>query len=111
MEIFVAPARARPQNCGMKRILIIEDDPLTAQIYRGCQEKSGYEVEVATDAQSGFDRLSQFRPEGLLLDLMLPNVSGTDLLKKIRATSGFENLPVIGFTNAFVPGIRSEERR
>ena len=51
------------------------------------------------------DRLSQVRPEGVLLDLMLPNVSGADLLKKIRATAGFENLPVIGFTNAFVPGM------
>src|SRR5437899_5368795 len=89
----------------MKRILIIEDDPLTAKIYRGCLEKSGYEVDVAGDAQSGLDRLSQFQPQGILLDLMLPKVNGADLLKKIRAMEGFQNLPVIGFTNAFVPGM------
>ena len=89
----------------MKKILIIEDDPITAKIYRAMLEKQGCEVEVAADGQSGFDRVSEFRPDALLLDLMLPKTSGTEIIQKIRALNCFRDLPIIAFTNAFVPGM------
>jgi CheY-like chemotaxis protein len=87
----------------MKKILIIEDDPITAKIYRTMLQKQGCEVEVAADGQIGFERLMEFRPDGLLLDLMLPKTSGIDLLQKIRELEFFRNLPIVAFTNAFVP--------
>src|SRR5436853_3648061 len=87
----------------MKKILIIEDDHITARIYRTLLEKEGYRVEVAADGQSGLERLMEFRPDGLLLDLMLPKTSGAELLKKIRALDYFQDLPVVAVTNAFVP--------
>ena|SRR5436190_1688999 len=94
----------------MKKILIIEDDPVAGYIYRNRLEKEGYQVEVAVDGQSGFDRLVEFRPDGLLLDLMLPKTSGIDLLKAIRNLDSFQNLPVIAYTNAFVPNMIEEAR-
>src|SRR5258708_3125534 len=94
----------------MKKILIIEDDPVAGHIYRTRLTKEGYAVEVATDGQSGFDRLLELRPDGLLLDLMLPKTSGIELLRKIRAIEGFQNLPVITFTNAFIPSMIDEAR-
>jgi len=87
----------------LKRILIIEDDRITASIYRALLEKEGYEVEVASDGQSGFERLIEFRPEALLLDLMLPKTSGVDLIHRIRGLDFFRDLPIVAFTNAFVP--------
>ena len=89
----------------MKKILIIEDDPITAKIYRAMLEKQGCEVEVAADGQRGFERVSEFRPDALLLDLMLPKTSGTEIIQKIRALNCFRDLPIIAFTNAFVPGM------
>jgi CheY-like chemotaxis protein len=86
----------------MKKILIIEDDPITTKIYRALLEKEGYQVETAADGQSGFERLIEVRPDGLLLDLMLPKTSGNDLLQKIRGLDYFRDLPIIAFTNAFV---------
>jgi CheY-like chemotaxis protein len=94
----------------MKKILIIEDDPVAGHLYRTRLTTEGYAVEVATDGQSGFDRLLELHPDGLLLDLMLPKTSGIELLRKIRATDGFENLPVITFTNAFIPSMIDEAR-
>src|SRR5436190_9929079 len=94
----------------MKRILIIEDDPVSAHIYRTRLTREGYEVEVATDGQTGFDRLLEFRPDGLLLDLMLPKTNGIELLKKIRELDCFQDLPVIAFTNAFVPSMIDKAR-
>ena len=86
----------------MKRILIIEDDPITAKFYRTLLEKEGCQVEVATDGQKGFDRLVESKPDGVLLDLMLPSQSGNVLIQKIRALDGFKDLPIVAFTNAFV---------
>jgi DNA-binding response OmpR family regulator len=92
----------------MKRILIIEDDPIIGHIYRTRLEKEGYEVEVAADGQSGFYRIHEFRPDGVLLDLMLPKLNGVEILKKIRAQAQFQKVPIIVFTNAYVPNMIQE---
>ena len=89
----------------MKKILVIEDDPVVAHIYRNRLEKEGYTVEVCEDGQAGFYRIHEFHPHGVLLDLMLPKMNGIDILKKIRAEAEFAQIPVIVFTNAYVPNM------
>lgn len=89
----------------MKKILIIEDDSVVAHIYRNRLEKEGYTVEVCEDGQAGFYRIHEFHPNGVLLDLMLPKMNGVDILKKIRAEGEFAQIPVIVFTNAYVPNM------
>lgn len=92
----------------MKKILIIEDDPVVAHVYRSRLEKEGFNVEVSPDGQSGYYQLYEMKPDALLLDLMLPKLNGIALLKKIRATREFEKLPVIVFTNAYVANMIHE---
>jgi DNA-binding response OmpR family regulator/HPt (histidine-containing phosphotransfer) domain-containing protein len=92
----------------MKKILIIEDDPIVAHIYKGRIEKEGFEVEVANDGQSGFYRIHEFHPDAVLLDLMLPKMNGVEILKKIRAQGQFCKTPIIVFTNAYVPNMIHE---
>lgn len=102
---MLLPRASGPKTARMKRILIIEDDPLTAKIYRDCLERAGYYVDVAADGRIGLDRLTTFRPDGILLDSMLPGINGIDLLIRIRATDEFQKLPVIAFTNLYIPGL------
>ena len=92
----------------MKKILIIEDDPIVARIYQSRLEKESYEVEVATDGQSGYYRIFDINPSAVLLDLMLPKMNGVDVLKKIRAQTQFQKTPIIVFTNAYVPNMIQE---
>jgi len=92
----------------MKKILIIEDDPIMGNIYRTRLEKEGYDAEVAGDGQSGFYRIHEFHPDGVLLDLMLPKLNGVDILKKIRAQNQFQRIPIMVFTNAYVPNMVQE---
>ena len=92
----------------MKKIIIVEDDPIVGHIYQTRLEKEGYEVETCTDGQKGFYRIHEFHPDAVLLDLMLPKMNGVDILKKIRAQSQFQRLPVIVFTNAYVPNMIQE---
>src|SRR5438093_2348041 len=92
----------------MKKVLIIEDDPIIAHIYKNRLEKEGYRAEIAADGQSGFYRIHEAPPDVVLLDLMLPKMNGVDILKKIRAESRFAKTPVIVFTNAYVPNMINE---
>lgn len=92
----------------MKKVLIIEDDPIVAHIYRTRLEKEGYAVETCADGQAGFYRIHEFHPDGVLLDLMLPKMNGIDILKKIRAQGQFAQIPIVVFTNAYVPNMIQE---
>ena len=92
----------------MKKVLIIEDDPIVAHIYKTRLERESYEVEVATDGQDGVKQMNECTPDAVMLDLMLPRMNGVDVLKKIRSRSEFLNTPVIVFTNAYVPTMINE---
>jgi CheY-like chemotaxis protein len=93
-------------NCRRKtseplRILIIEDDPVATKVYGHHLKKAGYQVLTATDGPAGVQKTFQLRPDGVLLDVMLPGMSGTEVLKEIRIRK--PNLPVVVYTNGFVP--------
>lgn len=92
----------------MSKVLIIEDDPIIANIYRSRLDKEGFEVEIAADGQTGFYRVHETHPDALLLDLMLPKMDGLQILRKIRAQKAYEKLPVMVFTNAYVPNMINE---
>jgi len=92
----------------MSKVLIIEDDPIVAHIYRTRLEKEGFEIETCNDGQAGFYRTHEFHPDAVLLDLMLPKMNGVEILKKLRAQPSFARTPVIVFTNAYVPNMIQE---
>ncbi len=89
----------------MKRILIIEDDQLTAKIYRNKFYAEGFEVACATDGESGFELIHSFQPDVVVLDLMLPKLTGLELLEKIRSQPGSARLPVIVFSNSYLSNL------
>jgi two-component system, OmpR family, alkaline phosphatase synthesis response regulator PhoP len=68
-----------------KRILIIEDDPSIGLGLRLNLEKEGYEVTLATDGQRGLDLTREVHPALIILDLMLPNRNGFEILHELRA--------------------------
>src|SRR6185369_13560136 len=89
----------------MKKILIIDDDKFTSDIYRDKFKSAGYEAEVTGDGNSAMDRLKGSPPDVVLLDLMLPEVNGVEVLKFIRAQESTRALPVIVFTNSYAGGL------
>jgi len=93
-----------------KTILIVDDDAVTARAYKTYLERQGYEVAVASDGHAGLDLLQQLSPDGVLLDLMMPQLGGIELLKCIRALPDIGHIPVIVYTNAFIPGLVDEAK-
>ena len=92
----------------MKKILIVEDDQIVANLYRNKFSVEGYQVEVAFDGEAGLETLRAFRPDAVILDLMLPKLSGVELMKRIRAESDFQEIPVIVFSNTYLTNLVQE---
>jgi len=89
----------------MKNILIIEDDQIVANVYRNKLTVEGYKVEVANDGESGLRIMRTFRPEIIILDLMLPTISGVDVIREIRSEAGFEKVPIVVFSNTYLTNL------
>src|SRR6266404_6373653 len=92
----------------MKKILIIEDDQIVANIYRNKFCIEGFQVEVALDGHVGFEMVRSFRPDAVVLDLMLPKLTGVDLMRRIRSEPGFDQLPLIVFSNTYLTAMVEE---
>ncbi len=92
----------------MKKILLIEDDQLVAGIYRNKFVSEGFVVEVANDGETGFAMIGTFQPDLVILDLMLPGITGLDLLKQVRAAEHLKHLPVIVFSNTYLSNMVQE---
>ncbi|MBU9821196.1 response regulator transcription factor [Rahnella sp. BCC 1045] len=78
-----------------KRILIIEDDVDAADVLDAYLKREGYEVQIAGDGLSGLENAQRWKPDLILLDVMLPGIRGTDVLASIRRES---RVPVIMVT-------------
>ncbi len=81
------------------KIAIIEDDIAIVQMYRTKFEDSGYEVETAGDGITGLQLIVKFHPDVILLDLMMPNMSGLDMLAALRRQPDSESIKVVVLTN------------
>jgi CheY-like chemotaxis protein len=92
----------------MKKILIVEDDQLVANIYRNKFAVDGFKVEVAHDGQAGLEAVRAFCPDVVILDLMLPKLSGLDVMKAIRSRPDTQHLPVVVFSNTYLSNMIQE---
>lgn len=83
----------------MTKIAIIEDDAAILQMYRIKFESEGFDVETAENGDVGFALLDSFRPDIVLLDLMMPQMNGEELLKELRQQDWGKTMKVIVLTN------------
>ena len=82
-----------------QRIAIIEDDTAISQMYRIKFEAEGYTVDTAENGKVGLDLIKSMKPDMVLLDLMMPEMTGDEMLAKLRETDYGKDLKVIILTN------------
>ena len=92
----------------MKKILIIEDDQLAGNVFYNHLMAEGYHVKSAPDGESGLDLMRDFKPDVILLDLILPQMSGMEVIQQIRTREEFFKTPIIVFTNAYLTNLIQE---
>ncbi|CAK0743757.1 DNA-binding transcriptional dual regulator PhoB [Gammaproteobacteria bacterium] len=80
------------------RLLVVEDEPAIRELLRTTLTPAGFEVEVAESAEAALTCLCEFLPEAILIDWMLPGISGFQLLRRLRTEARTRNLPLILLT-------------
>ena len=80
------------------RILVVDDEPDLVELVRLTLSQAGHQVDTAASGRQALDALHRQRPDLLILDLMLPDLSGTELCRRIRADRDLAGLPVILLT-------------
>lgn len=84
-----------------KRILIVDDEPGITQLLRLNLEKTGhYTVRAENDAEKVLSAAIEFKPDILMLDVMMPGMSGGEVAGKLRNTRAFKTLPIVFLTAA-----------
>jgi DNA-binding response OmpR family regulator len=83
----------------MTKIAIIEDDEAISQMYRIKFEAEGYTVETAANGKLGLALAEEMRPDIMLLDLMMPIMTGEEMLTKLRKADWGKKVKVIVLTN------------
>ena len=86
----------------MNTILIVEDDTLMARVYVDKFRSAGFDVDLAMDGTSAIERLKSTCPDLVLLDLMLGEVNGVEVLKFARSQEATKAMPVLVLSNAFM---------
>lgn len=86
----------------MKTILLVDDDALVMELYRKKLAQGGFDVRTAGDGLEAIKLLGSLTPDFIVLDLMMPKLSGVDVLKFIRAKPALTKVPVTVLTNAFM---------
>ena len=81
------------------KIAIIEDDLAISQMYRIKFETDGYEVETAENGKQGLELCEKMKPEIILLDVMMPEMTGPEMLEKLRQTEWGVKIKVLILTN------------
>ncbi len=82
----------------MKKILVIDDEPDLRELVRVNLDQAGYGVETASSGREALQALRHSPPDLIVLDLMLPDISGTELCRKIRSDPALSDIPVIMLT-------------
>ena len=80
------------------RVLVVEDEANILLSLRFVLEQAGYEVRTATSGREGLAELRREQPDLLILDLMLPDVSGYELCQQVRADRELADIPILVLT-------------
>lgn len=81
------------------KVMIVEDDPILLRMYTEKLTFEGFNVVGANNGEDALEIATRENPNLIILDIMLPRMSGTDFLERFRQTSTGKDIPVIALTN------------
>ena len=102
----MAKLSPKPTKLKKANILLVEDDPMVVRMYSRKFKKDGFNLSLGYNGKEGLAALKKKRPDIILLDIMMPKMSGLDMLKIVKADPQYKDLPVVMLTNL---GDRTED--
>jgi len=94
-----------------KKVLVVDDEPDVRNFLATCIEDAGFQVDTACDGAQALEKLQAAPPDLMTLDMVMPRVSGINLMRQIRSMEQFSRLPVIVITAHAHDELGSEDIR
>jgi len=82
-----------------KSILLVDDDSLIIALYKNVFAKTNYVINTASNGKEAIAQAKSVKPDLILLDLMMPNMNGVEVLRALKKDDAIKNIPVIILTN------------
>jgi two-component system alkaline phosphatase synthesis response regulator PhoP len=92
------PAPGNPANPTPPRVLIADDDPLGAELLEAYLSESDYELRTASDGEQTLHVVADWHPDLILLDVMMPRISGFEVCKRLRADPATRGIAILMIT-------------
>src|SRR5213592_4044902 len=89
-------------------VLVVDDDPQVREVVRVNLELEGYTVREAANAEEGLAQLEEDAPDLILLDVMMPQVDGWEMLRRVQERHGIGSIPVVMFSGKLDDAARAE---
>jgi signal transduction histidine kinase/DNA-binding response OmpR family regulator len=98
-EVLLSELRRLTTQFGTKRLLLVDDNDVARYILRELLDQPWLQVEEASNGTAAAARLKESVPDAMILDLLMPDISGFEILRQVRANKTTENLPVLIYTS------------
>lgn len=82
----------------MKKILVVEDNPVNREMLRRCMLRAGYSVILAEDGEQGCQMAQRELPDLIIMDIALPTMDGLEATRVLKADARTEDIPIIVLT-------------
>lgn len=83
----------------MKRILLVDDEPMVLRVMRGALEREGFQVDVAVDGETAWMKIAECRPDVLVTDIEMPVLNGRELCQRIQEELPDREFPIFVSTS------------
>lgn len=83
----------------MTKLLIVEDEDIVARMYQKALTYDGFDVQIAIGGNEGLKKAVDFKPDLILLDIMMPGMDGIEVLEKLKQNDASKNIPTVLLTN------------
>ncbi len=87
----------------MKKILIIEDEEVLLGLLQERLVQEGYRVDIAKDGQEGLEKIRKFKPDLILLDIVMPKMGGFEVMEEVNKDEELKTIPIIIVSNSGQP--------
>lgn len=84
-----------------KKVLLVDDEIDFVDVLRTRLEANNFEVFVAYDGEEGLEKVKEVKPDIIILDIMMPKISGFDVCRKIKLDQNYKDIPIIMLTAKF----------
>jgi CheY-like chemotaxis protein len=98
-DILLRELRRLTAQAGTRRILLVDDNEVSRYILREILDQPWLQIDEASNGTDALAAIDQSLPDGLILDLLMPDISGFDILKTMRTHPSTEHLPVLIYTS------------